>query len=841
MAPSYGNRILEAKAEQCRRSFSAFVKAAWNHLPKLNGKECEWNWHHDALCLHLQTMAEEWAKAQKDPSHADSIQRIRNLLINIAPGTTKTLITMVFFPAWMWTRWPSWSVRCVSSNANVASDSSDETRKIASSAWYRLSFVPQTGEEWWAKFYDLKPWEVRDDKNAKSDWGNSAGGAMRATGMTGTVTGEHTDFLLCVAKGTKVSTEVGDVKIEDLEFMSPRPRVWSMNTETGKTELKAITAWAYNGKKKTVIVRTFSGDMLQCTDDHPVWTEKGYTEAACLVGGGVPKMLGSDRALERPSAVLQQMFNTDSDVYSVPNSVSNEECELQQEVQNFTDSVFSEMLSREPVAARDGDWELQLQRQSQELQLGSLGEYGATDTRTGRSSLHSMQRAEQQEQRNPRASYRRQSKEQCAGEPDYLVRIVPHDSSQVERTAVLSVDREVEGGCSEEVDVYDISVEGNHNFFANGILVHNCDDPHDAAQVNSPVMRQAAITKWDDALYNRVNDGRVACRVIVMQRLHIEDLAGHILDKDSKDIAKQNWCRIVIASEFEPGFTFASPIGWQDPRKEPGELLWPGRFPRKKLDEELARLMPRGYAAQHQQRPDSDATVGFLLEWWSWYTRKDHIVPLHWQRPDGAKQDVAFDLPLNRDESLDVDWVCVSVDPSGGSLEEGASSVGITIIAGKKEKRFIIDDCTPGPRKFLDQVEDVKKAVATAVRKTGKRSIRVLVELKAYGGAALEVMERAVKTGEYGLVDGKTVMITFEPYEVKASDGSKEQRGMALEPDLFSGAIHLPEGAPWLTAFLAEFRRFPAEPNDRVDSVAQCIERFRKRIGWAETFKKVGK
>lgn len=548
----------EALAWSCRKSFSRFVKQAWDKLGHLSGTKLEWNWHHDALCLHLQTMAEEWAVAKEDP--ANSQQRIRNLLISIAPGTSKTLISLVFFPCWMWTRWPKWSARCVSANPRAIQDSSRFARDLVNSDWYRTWFISENGEEDWARFYNLEPWKLRDDQDAMSDWGNTAGGMRRSTGIKAPITGEHTDWLLC-------------------------------------------------------------------------------------------------------------------------------------------------------------------------------------------------------------------------------------------------------------------------------------DDASDAQLVNSAEERATTISKWDNAIFNRVNDARIACRVIVGQRLHQDDLIGHILAT-----ARDQWCHLPIPSEFEPSQRAESPIGWQDPRTEVGELLDKVRFPRRVLDQELARLGHRGYAAQHQQRPEADSAVGFKVEWWNWWIREGQARAPGWVRPEGSRQDPT-DVVANirSDGSLDVDWVCISVDPSGGSIEEGASSVGILVIGGRKEKRYILEDLTPGPRTFLQQVDDVKNAVTRAVRFTGKRVIRVLVEKKAYGGAALEVMDKAVRSGDFATVDGRPVVLHFEPYDVKASMGSKEQRALGLEPDLFSGVIYLPEGASWLTPFLAEFRRFPATPNDRVDALVQVIERYRKKITWAQAFNKVGR
>lgn len=598
---------LRVKARRsAQENLSDFVKQAWNKIPHLADTKLEWNWHHDALCLHLQTMAEEWATAKDNPTQAEALQRIRNLLINIAPGTTKTLITLVFFPAWMWTRYPRWTVRCVSSNPRSIQESSDFSRQLVTSDWYVGMFIPTHSDVCrnpkhaekkcpedcedrlpiWAKKRGLLPWAVRDDKNAVSDWGNTLGGSRRSTGLKAAVTGEHTD--------------------------------WILN-----------------------------------------------------------------------------------------------------------------------------------------------------------------------------------------------------------------------------------------------------DDPHDADQVNSLEERANVISKWDDALFNRVNDRRVACRVVVMQRLRFDDLSGHIIDRDRAG-KKQIWTLLVIASEFDPSYTFTTPIGWSDPRKDPEAycqliakrmgisteeakqhetLLDPIRFPRSGLDEELKRLTPKGYVAQHGQNPDSDTTTSFPIGWWNWYRVCDSKIPHSWERPQNAKQEPAFVLGRNiHDQSYDLDWVAVTVDASGGSIEEGASQVGILIVGGKGEtKRFVLDDCTPGVRGFNDQVDDVKKAVERAVRLTGKRAIRVLVEKKAYGGAVLEVMEKELKKGDFGTVDGRPVAIFFEAYDIKTTMGSKEQRALALEPDLFAGYVYLPEGAAWLTPFLSEFKRFPAEPNDRVDALVQVVERYRKRISWAAAFKKVGR
>jgi len=546
-----------ALAERCRRSLAWFVREAWHHMPHLHDKRLVWNWHHDALCLHLQTMAEEWAEAQSAEEGERVEQRIRDLLINIAPGTTKTLITMVFFPAWMWTRWPRWSVRCVSFNPRSVYESSDFARMLVQSDWYQRSFVPKDGDEEWAKTYKILPWEIREDKDAKGDWGNSLGGFRRSTGLKAPVTGEHTDWILC-------------------------------------------------------------------------------------------------------------------------------------------------------------------------------------------------------------------------------------------------------------------------------------DDPHDADQVYSEAHRAEVISKWDNALYNRVNDQRVACRVVVMQRLHALDLSAHLLEGDL-------WAHLVIASEYEPQHSKVTPIGWRDPRTEPGELLDPVRFPREVLEAEKGptRLGTSGYNAQHLQRPNAETGMMFPAGHWRFYRVEGDAEVDPEKRPKGCQR-VAPVETLKRDRwgVLEVDSVCVSVDATFGSTNETASAVGLIVGATKVATRFILDDLTPGPRSFLQTLDDVEDAVKAAADMTGKKQIRVLIEKKANGAAVLETMEKRLREGRFETKYGEAISVVFEAWE--PGQNSKDSRAHAMEPDVEGGVLLLRDGAKWLHKYVQEFASFGGTGrNDRVDATGQFLAKYRKKATWADAMRRM--
>lgn len=142
------------------------------------------------------------------------------------------------------------------------------------------------------------------------------------------------------------------------------------------------------------------------------------------------------------------------------------------------------------------------------------------------------------------------------------------------------------------------------------------DDPHDADEVTSDLIRQGVLDRWDGAIANRLNDLRCSVRVGIMQRLHEADWSGHVLKQGG-------WEHLCLPQEFEPERARVTAIGWRDPRTEAGELLFPARFPCEVLDAERRRLGSAGYAGQHQQRPAPAEGAMFKKSWLRHYRRQD--------------------------------------------------------------------------------------------------------------------------------------------------------------------------------------------------------------------------
>jgi predicted phage terminase large subunit-like protein len=124
-------------------------------------------WHLEVLCAHLEACA---------------LGQITDLLINVPPGTTKSLTTSVFWPAWQWT-WQPWSRWLTGGyDARLAIRDALRTRRLMQSAWYQQ------------RWHDV--FAFSGDQNVKSYYSNNRTGWRLATSMQGGVTGEHAHFLV---------------------------------------------------------------------------------------------------------------------------------------------------------------------------------------------------------------------------------------------------------------------------------------------------------------------------------------------------------------------------------------------------------------------------------------------------------------------------------------------------------------------------------------------------------------------------------------------------------------------------------------------------------------------
>lgn len=159
----------ELEASICRESFKDFVVRFWHVVVP---EQLHWNWHMDVICEHIQEAAERVFR--NEPKKWE-------LVVNIPPGTSKSSIASIFFPAWIWTRMITARCICASYSYPLAMDLSRKSRDVIISEKYKRLFG------------DVG---IREDQNAKGHFANEKGGMRYAAGTGGSVTGFHGHFLI---------------------------------------------------------------------------------------------------------------------------------------------------------------------------------------------------------------------------------------------------------------------------------------------------------------------------------------------------------------------------------------------------------------------------------------------------------------------------------------------------------------------------------------------------------------------------------------------------------------------------------------------------------------------
>lgn len=314
------------------------------------------------------------------------------------------------------------------------------------------------------------------------------------------------------------------------------------------------------------------------------------------------------------------------------------------------------------------------------------------------------------------------------------------------------------------------------------------DDPHDAQEVHSKTKRVAVLEKWDAAIANRVNDPNTSVRILIMQRLHEEDLTGHVLKQGG-------WEHVSIPQEFELAQKRRTWIGWEDPRTVEGELMFTIRFPENVLAAERRRLGAAGYAGQHQQRP-APAT-GLMLQrgWWKrWKVLPRIRMTIH-------------------------SWDCAQGENPGA----GSSYVVGECWAWVSATEFYLLDQVRGHMTPLETEKAMLDSIARWSKKWGKPSA-IIVENKAAGPAVMERVRKVVP----GVIPSNPL-------------GSKEERVQAVSPTVESGCVWIPDtdvpGAEWVGDFIEETASFPrGAHDDQVDCATQAIIWLRNRGSSAQGY-----
>jgi predicted phage terminase large subunit-like protein len=165
-ARSLAERLTELEeTEELEESLASFSKAAWHVLEP--GTLLKWNWHLDVLAGYLEAFRD---------------RHIKRLILNIPPGSMKSLLASVFYPSWVWTKDPSHRFLCGSNDDRLSTRDSLKMRRLVTSDWYR---------ERWGHVFTLQ-----GDQNVKTYFETSKMGFRQSQGIRAAISGKRASTLL---------------------------------------------------------------------------------------------------------------------------------------------------------------------------------------------------------------------------------------------------------------------------------------------------------------------------------------------------------------------------------------------------------------------------------------------------------------------------------------------------------------------------------------------------------------------------------------------------------------------------------------------------------------------
>lgn len=324
------------------------------------------------------------------------------------------------------------------------------------------------------------------------------------------------------------------------------------------------------------------------------------------------------------------------------------------------------------------------------------------------------------------------------------------------------------------------------------------DDPLKQADAHSPAERETVIDWWDNTMSTRGNNPESVVKVVIMQRLHEQDLSGHLLDKMKID--GQHYEHLCLPAEYEPT-TKVTSLGWRDPRSEHGELLWPERFTPAALKDLKSSMDNYAVAGQMQQRPAPDAGGIFKKkDWRYWKPKGVTFPPVIVRLEDNTLLEIeAVDLPDSFDEQMQ-SWDLAFKDTKTSDFVAGQ------VLGRLGANKYMLD--------YYKERADIGKTIAAIETMTTKwpDAYAKLVEDKANGPAVIQSLTNKI--------DG---LIAVNP------EGGKVGRAHAAAPSVESHNVYLPHPAlySWVNEFVDSCAGFPnMAHDDDVDAFTQALIRW---------------
>jgi predicted phage terminase large subunit-like protein len=317
------------------------------------------------------------------------------------------------------------------------------------------------------------------------------------------------------------------------------------------------------------------------------------------------------------------------------------------------------------------------------------------------------------------------------------------------------------------------SIDGTLTGLGGNLII--IDDPLKLGDAMSEAVRTRVIERYRSTLLSRADDKTAARIVLVMQRVHQNDLAGYLQEQGGFEVLNLP----AIAQRNETYFLGDG----RTYERQKGELLHPEQEPAHVLAELKREMGPIAFSAQYQQSPSPPGGAIIKRKWLTPYDDVKH-------QPD--------------------DRIILSWDIALSETETGDYSACVVLL--RRQEVFYILEVVRGRFPF-----DALK--------------RKVMEVKQrYGSSTLLIEDSPISRGLIQSLREKSINVTtYKP------DTDKRARVIA-QSDLFAGgSVRFPRSAGWLEEFTAELLAFPGRHDDQVDALTQGLAWGRNRRGEVST------
>ena len=335
----------------------------------------------------------------------------------------------------------------------------------------------------------------------------------------------------------------------------------------------------------------------------------------------------------------------------------------------------------------------------------------------------------------------------------------------------LTTDQNVKTNFHNDKRGYRMSTSVEAGVLGRGGNIIVIDDPVDSAKTVSDLILNNCIRWYDKVMYSRLNDQKVGIRIIIMQRLHENDLTGYLIEN-----RPSKYKLICIPGELSEDATYEIRHHYKN------GLFFPGRADESVLAG-YKESLGNDYSGQIQQRPTPEEGGLFKRKFWNEYEDKD--------------------LPQYFDEVIQAwDMTFKDLDANDFVVGQVWGRIGM--------KKYLIDMV----RQKLD-FPGTLAAVKDLYQEYPSTSA-IFVEDKANGPAVISVLKNEIPA-----------IIPVNP------DRNKVTRAMPAVRQLQSGNLYIPKNKPWYNDFINECSNFPnARHDDIVDTVSMAVNEltYQKRV-----------